>query len=75
MNHEVMSMNKIIFALLAVSLMGCSTPRTVLKNPDTDQVATCGGDYSAGGVEYHVEKAQAKTCVDIYRSQGFEIVE
>jgi len=65
--------------LLTLSLTACSTPKTVLKHPETKQVATCGGSATGsmvGGVlGYHIEKANDASCVSDYTSQGFKVIQ
>ena len=52
-------MKKLAFIGL-VFLCGCSTPSTVLKNPQTGQIARCGGNVSGslagGAIGYHIQK-------------------
>ena len=71
-------MKKLAFIGL-VFLCGCSTPSTVLKNPQTGQIARCGGNVSGslagGAIGYHIQKGNDQKCVQGYKGQGFEIVE
>lgn len=58
-----------------ILLAGCTTPETVLKHPDTQQVARCGGDVGSsligGAIGYHIQKSNDKDCVRSYMEQGF----
>lgn len=60
----------------AIILCACTTPVTTLKNPNTGQVARCGGNISgslAGGViGYHIQKTNDGACVQDLKQQGFE---
>ena len=71
-------MKKLAFIGL-VFLCGCSTPSTVLKNPQTGQIARCGGNVSGslagGAIGYHIQKDNDQKCVQGYKDQGFEVVE
>lgn len=62
--------------LLIVSIAGCATPATTLKNDSTGQIARCGGDASgsmAGGViGYNIQKGNDEKCVRDYEAQGFK---
>lgn len=70
---------RIVPALLttvgAILLSACTTPLTVLRNPSTGQVVTCGGNVSsslAGGmIGYSIQQANDAQCVATYRAQGF----
>lgn len=70
---------RVTFCLFFIAaLAGCSTPRTVLKNPETGQVAQCGGSATGslvGGVlGYHIQKSNDRACVNEYLQQGFDTV-
>lgn len=71
-----MNKNTLIIFAVAITLTACSTPRTVLVNPETGQVATCGGSATgsmAGGIiGYHIEKSNASECVAEYMDLGFK---
>ncbi len=72
-------MKKVLIVAAALfALVGCTTPKTVLKNPKTGQVATCGGSATGslvGGVlGYHIEKSNDTDCVAEYMGQGFQKV-
>lgn len=71
-------MKKIAFIGL-IFLCGCTTPSTVLKNPQTEQIARCGGKTSGslagGAIGYHIQKDSDAACVQSYKDQGFEVVE
>ena len=62
--------------LTAVLLTGCMspTPRTILKNERTGQVASCGGVVSAGLLPYYMQKSSDGDCVADYIAQGFKPV-
>jgi len=61
---------------LCISLGGCATPVTILKNPQTGQVATCGGGVGGsllGGVAgYNIEQSIDRKCQARYMAGGFE---
>ncbi|HET8686408.1 MAG TPA: hypothetical protein VFM18_07055, partial [Methanosarcina sp.] len=60
---------------VALSLVGCATPSTLMKNPTTGQIARCGGDASGsmmgGYIGYSIQKSNDEQCVKDYASQGF----
>lgn len=62
--------------LLLVS--ACTTPKTVLKNEDTGQVMTCGGNTTSslfgGVVGYYVQKSSDSDCKADFLEQGFVVV-
>lgn len=72
-------MSKYIFLLLTFVLVGCTTPKVMLKNPETKQVVTCGGSATGslvgGVVGYHIQKSNDKSCESDYMAQGFERVQ
>jgi hypothetical protein len=59
-------------------IIGCTTPKTVLKNESTGQVAICGGSavgsMSGGVIGYHIEKSNDSDCVSDYTAEGFQII-
>ena len=59
----------------AFVLTSCTTPKTLLKHPDTGQIVRCGGSATgsmAGGfIGYHIEKSNAQECVSDHLEQGF----
>lgn len=68
---------KKLFAVIAIlSVAGCTTPKTVLKNHKTGQVVTCGGSATGslvgGVVGYHIEKSNDADCTSTYMEQGFK---
>jgi uncharacterized lipoprotein YajG len=69
-------MNKLITVTGLLLITACATPETTLHNPNTGQVARCGGNVSAslaGGVlGYHIQKRADDKCVDGYQKNGFE---
>lgn len=72
-------MKKIIIPALAVlSVAACSTPKTILKNPQTGQVATCGGSATGslvgGVIGYHIQKSNDSQCAQDYMENGFTVV-
>ncbi len=64
----------VLFVSLTV-LSGCTTPRTMLRNPTTGQVQTCGGDTTsslAGGlIGYSIQQNADADCVAAFTAQGF----
>jgi hypothetical protein len=62
------------FAVAAV-LSACTTPSTMLRNPQTGQVVTCGGNTGsslAGGmIGYSIQRSTDESCVANYLEQGF----
>jgi len=64
----------ILLAALAI-LSGCTTPSTMLRNPTTGQIVTCGGNTTsslAGGmIGYAIQQNADAECVGSYRAQGF----
>lgn len=69
-------MRYIAIALIVLSLSACTTPKTVLRNPKTGQVATCGGNVTgslAGGmIGYYIQKSNDADCVADYAKEGFK---
>lgn len=67
-------MKKLIVLLLL--LASCTTPKSVLTNPETGQVATCGGNTSGsimlGAVGYYMQKSDDAKCEADYLEQGFK---
>ena len=63
----------VLFCMLLIS--ACTTPKTILKNEKTGQVATCGGNVSSsiagGAVGYHIQKSNDTECIIDYLEQGF----
>lgn len=69
----------LVIALLCTGLLSaCATPKTMLRNPQTAQVVTCGGDRSGalmgGMIGYSMQAGDAADCVKAYAAQGFVIV-
>jgi len=68
----------IVMSFTVSALCACSTPRTVMKNPETGQIARCGGSATGslvGGVlGYHIQKSNDNKCVAEYAKQGFDTV-
>lgn len=71
-------MKKLALPLLLFPLVGCTTPTTVLKNPKTGQIATCGGSATGsmvgGVIGYHIQKSNDSDCVSNYMGEGFKRV-
>lgn len=69
------------FILLSSLLLmaACTTPKVMLKNPETKQVVTCGGSATGslvgGVIGYHIQKSNDKSCESDYMAQGFERVQ
>ena len=69
-------LNRIVLGLgTLVCLASCATPVVMLKNPQTGQVARCGGgtggSVTGGLIGYSVEKDSDQNCVRDYEAQGF----
>lgn len=64
--------------ILCAGVAGCATPVIILKNPQTGQVATCGGGVGGsllGGVAgYNIEQSIDRKCQARYMSAGYERV-
>jgi len=71
-------MRTVSLLLSTLLLLGCTTPKTMLKNEQTGQVAACGGNIEgslAGGViGYHIQKSNDENCIADYQQQGFTTV-
>lgn len=67
---------KRLLPLLLLPLAACTTPMTVMKNPKTGQIATCGGSATGsmvgGIVGYEIQKSNDGNCVQEYMKQGFK---
>lgn len=65
-----------VVAILAVT--ACTTPETMLRHPETAQVARCGGNVTgslAGGlIGYAIQEGNDSKCVSSYIEQGFQRV-
>lgn len=77
-NNQVQKVNmKNIFYLFSLILFlgACTTPATMLKNDDTGQIVSCGGNTSSsvmlGAVGYYMQKSSDSDCVANYMDQGF----
>jgi len=72
-------MRFLLLTTITLLLAACTTPKTVLRHPETKQVVHCGGSVTgslAGGViGYHIQKSNDTDCVEGYREQGFEKVD
>lgn len=70
-------MKRTLVVLLGLALAGCTTPMTTLRNPETGQIATCGGSatgsFVGGIVGYHIQKSNDGDCVQAYLANGFLI--
>ncbi len=71
-------MKKIIL-IAVIGLTACSTPKVMLKNPETGQVVHCGGSATGsmvgGVIGYHIQKSNDATCQSDYMAQGFERIQ
>lgn len=72
-------MKKIILLLPVIFIAtACTTPKTMLKNPQTGQVVECGGSATGslvgGAIGYHIQKGNDATCVSDYEQQGFKSI-
>lgn len=70
----------VIVALAAMLfLTGCTTPRTMLKNPKTGETAACGGNLSSslqgGAIGYHIQRQRDKECVADLEARGYKVEE
>lgn len=67
-------MKKVILCLAFLAVAACTTPKTVLRNPQTGQVAMCGGSATGsmvgGVVGYPIQKSNDADCVASYVEQG-----
>lgn len=72
-------MKKLIPFVLILGIAACTTPKTILKHPETKQVVTCGGSATGslvgGVIGYHIQKSNDASCESDYMSQGFERVQ
>lgn len=68
---------KLLLPLLLLPLAACTTPMTIMKNPQTGQISTCGGSATGsmvgGIVGYQIQKSNDSTCVQEYINQGFKV--
>lgn len=68
----------LIITAAVIGLTACSTPKTMMKNPKTGQVVTCGGTATGslvgGAIGYHMQKDNDAQCVSDYSKQGFKKV-
>ena len=69
-------MKKFVLFFSVILLAACTTPKTILKNEETGQVAICGGNVSSslagGAIGYHIQKSSDAQCVSDYMEQGFK---
>jgi len=67
---------KYLILMSALFLTACSTPKTMLKNPKTGQIESCGGSATGsmvgGVIGYHVQKSNDLQCKADLMEQGFE---
>lgn len=67
-----------VLLISCLLLAGCTTPATILKNPNTGQVVRCGGSATGslvgGMIGYEIQKDNDQRCVGDYASEGFERV-
>jgi hypothetical protein len=70
--------HSIKYLIIPLLLCACTTPKTILKNESTGQIAICGGtangSFAGGIIGYHVQKANDEDCVNDYKSEGFSIL-
>lgn len=70
---------KRFYILLPLALIACSTPKTMLKNPKTGQIESCGGSatgsFVGGAIGYHVQKSNDEKCKSDLMQQGFKVIE
>ena len=66
------------YIFLLLILTACTTPKTVLKNEQTGQIAVCGGSangsFAGGAIGYHIQKANDEECVNDYKLEGFKVI-
>ena len=59
----------------AALFAACTTPVTTLRNPQTGQVVTCGGNTASsvagGAIGYSIQRGADDRCVENYVAQGF----
>jgi hypothetical protein len=68
-------MRKHLIILLPLILASCTTPETVLKNDQTEQVTRCGGNVAYAGILYPFMVSADNKCVKDYENQGFQKTE
>lgn len=72
-------MKSIFLILPLAALSACTTPKTVLRNEDTGQVAVCGGNTTSslfgGALGYYIQKSSDADCTADYLKQGFDVSE
>jgi uncharacterized lipoprotein YajG len=78
--QEGTTMKNTITMIVALALLaGCTTPKTVLKNPKTGQVQVCGGNVTSslvgGVIGYQMQKANDTECARDYMEQGFKRID
>ncbi len=65
-------------AFLIIMISACTTPKTVLKHPDTGQVVSCGGNTTSsvagGALGYYMQKSDDSECKVDYMAEGFEVI-
>lgn len=70
-------MKPVLFlAVAALALTACTTPKTVMINPETKQVVSCGGSatgsFVGGIIGYQIQKSNDAQCVADYAENGFK---
>jgi hypothetical protein len=64
------------YLILLLALSACATPRTVLKNERTGEIAQCGGQrggsIAMGVIGYHIQKDLDEDCVKEQISKGYK---
>lgn len=62
--------------LAAMTMYGCATPVTMMKNDATGQVVHCGGGTTGsvvgGAIGYSIEKSRDEQCVKDHEAKGFK---
>ena len=76
--HYVSRACKTIAVAAILAVTACTTPETMLRHPETAQVARCGGNVTgslAGGmIGYAIQEGNDSKCVSSYIEQGFQRV-
>ena len=71
-------MKRLLFAATVLVLVGCTTPKVMLKSEDTGQVVSCGGSATGsmvgGVIGYHIQKSNDAQCEADYLAEGFKRV-
>lgn len=77
MNKANLSTTSILLIMI-LTLVGCTTPKTVLKNKKTGQIVSCGGNTTSsvtgGALGYYMQKSDDAECKVDYMAEGFEVI-